>query len=408
MENVHISQLYPCSTIKLGSELYYICELAKYLKKENRQLTLEGILIQKELEKSEFWNYFVSKIKDGTIEGVNLKNLPSFIDVYGIQDIDLTDEQHEPVFTTKNDDIWLFDVRGNSSSDEAKNIKRLNGTLRSQSWVSLVAMVAVHSFMNNYKPKTLKLDFDKSVTYQNMAVSDILLLSDETEAFGDWVEITVDNELQSYYEAWFKKHYDKGYLHEFVDTKKKLEYMREHNYYEGCPVFLYQRETKREEDTVKGIKKCDIAIIRKITKDKIYLDVVSSKETRYMAYQRFESFSPEVKRLYAEHNNFDKVHVHKEDFDLFEIGVDMLMYMEEYFISDVNKDDMVVLTDVKDMDAVKENDGYLEEDPINVELTSQQAVYWVLKDWGVKFDEERYIKTFLKEGKAMYDIYKGK
>ena len=406
MEKVHISQLYPCSTIKIGSELYYICELAKYLKNEDKQLDLDGVIISKGLSKSHFWNYFLSKIKEGLITGANIKSLPAFIEVEGVQDIDLTDENHEPIFKEKTDDMWLWTLRGNSSDDETKNSLRLNGTLRSHSWVSLTAMVAVHRLLHNNVPKKLRMEFDNSITYQNMAVSDIILIKEETEAFGDWVELQIDNELQSYYEAWYQRGYDQGYFREFVYAKDKFEFMKSHNYFVGCPVFLYQRENKRKGDPIKAIKNCSIAIIREMSKSKVVLDVLSTKETRYMAYLRYENFSPEVKQMYNNRNPFKKVNVHRETFDLLDLGVDMLMYKEEWFISDVNKDDMVVLSDVKDVNVVEENDGYLEEDPIHIELSSQQAVYWVLKDWGVEFDEEKYTKLFLKEGVGMYDVYK--
>lgn len=408
MEKVHISQLYPCSKIKVGSELFYICELAKYLRKVDKQLDLDGVIISNGLSKSQFWNYFLDKSKSGYICNANIKHYPAFIELPSdVQDIDLTEEDCEPIFKEKTDDLWLWTLEGNSSEDETKNVIRLNGTLRSQSWVSLAAMVAVHRFMNNNKPKKLKLKFGTSVTYQNMAVSDILLIKEETEAFGDWLELEIDNELQSYYEAWYKMGYDKGYFRDFVYANEKYEFMKTHNYYVGCPVFLYQRENRRKEDPVKGIKNCNIAVIREMSKNKVVLDVYTTKETKYMSYMRYDSYSPDVKALYGNKNPFREVNVHKKTFNLLDLGVDMLMYKEEYFISDVNKDDMVVLTDVKNLEEIEKNDGYMEEDPVSIELSSQQAVYWVLKDWGVDFDDKNYVKNFLKEGVGMYDLFKG-
>jgi hypothetical protein len=396
MRKIHISQFYACSEISLGSEMYYLCEVAKNLSKHDMVLSLDGVILHKDLEKSMYYLYFLDNIKKGLIVDTNISKFPPIIEVSGIYDEDLMEEEHQPIFTEQNDNYWLFDLKGKCPDDLTQNILRFNGTYNSQAWVSIIAYVSVNRFLTGI-PTKFEMKFDYSVTYQSMATADIILLMEDTNALQGWFELKVNNELQAYYEAWFKKWQEKGYMQKSVSIVDKFEYLIHNNFKKGCPVFLYQRENKRKNDNIKSIKNCNIAVIRDLNKTSITLEIVPRRETRYMTKVKYDSYGDDVKALFGDKYPWNQKNTRYETFDLTEIGVDMLMFREEYFISNVDKDDMLVLTDIPD--------GGDEYDETKIELSCQQAVYWILKDWDIEFDSDWYVNTFLKEGKAVYNIF---
>ena len=62
---VALSELYPASEIKLGSELYYVCEFGKYLTTHGYQLSLDGVSMHRVLRNSRFWGYLGVAIYNG-------------------------------------------------------------------------------------------------------------------------------------------------------------------------------------------------------------------------------------------------------------------------------------------------------------------------------------------------------
>lgn len=395
MQTVHISQFYSTTQVTVSSELYYISQLAFYLSKNEQVLDVDGVIFDKVLQKSDFWNYFLQMIKEGYIVNTGITP-PTHIKEVKIYTKDLTEPDFEPRFEYKTNEEWKFSVDGASTEDSNKNQINLNTTLRSQAWVSLVAMVAVHRFRTGY-PERLVLDFDTWVTYQAMGVADIIVLYEDTPALQKWVELHIEDELKAYYEAWYYRNQEQGYMRKFVYSKDKLEWLKSHNIGVGDPVFFYTRDNKRRDDLVKTISNCNIAIIRKLTKDHIELDVITTKETKYSTQKRFDSYPDDVQALYNYRNSLlERNPVRKRDFNLLDVGVDNLLYGEEFFISDVNKDDLVIL---EDFGAGRE---------FKFEMTPQQAVYYILKNWGIEFNEEKYISTYIKESKTVYDVFMSK
>ena len=62
MKSVHISQFYSTTQVTVSSELYYISQLAFYLSKNEQVLDVDGVIFDKVLQKSDFWNYFLQMI----------------------------------------------------------------------------------------------------------------------------------------------------------------------------------------------------------------------------------------------------------------------------------------------------------------------------------------------------------
>ena len=74
MNLVHISQFYACSSISQACELYYVCELGKYLYLNyGETLSLDGVLFKSHLKRSQLWDMFRIAVANGWVinTGVN-------------------------------------------------------------------------------------------------------------------------------------------------------------------------------------------------------------------------------------------------------------------------------------------------------------------------------------------------
>ena len=68
-----VSQIYPCSKVELGSELFYLCELGKYLQCKGHVLSLDGLVFNPVLTKSKYWNYLQVAYTNGWV--VDMPNI---------------------------------------------------------------------------------------------------------------------------------------------------------------------------------------------------------------------------------------------------------------------------------------------------------------------------------------------
>ena len=73
MSVIHISQFYSCSRIKSAGELYYVCELGKYLYEYFFDvLSLDGVLFDDVLKQSHLWDMLRIAQKRGYITNTGL------------------------------------------------------------------------------------------------------------------------------------------------------------------------------------------------------------------------------------------------------------------------------------------------------------------------------------------------
>ena len=68
MSVVHINNFYNCDKIDLACELFYVCELGKYLSYNNSmKLSLKGVKLDKVLLKSNIWFYLCLAIYESWV-----------------------------------------------------------------------------------------------------------------------------------------------------------------------------------------------------------------------------------------------------------------------------------------------------------------------------------------------------
>lgn len=396
----HATQIYPCSEVSTGSELYYLCEVGRYLKNYGETLSLEGVIINKELSKSKFWSYFCYSIENGYIVNVGVPqsevsiNL-ELVDMSKFFTLDLSKPETSPAFKEKTNQVWSFSLEGSSSSDEVHNINLLNGMTRSQSWVSLVAYVSVERFLTGF-PNQLIMSFSNTVTYQRMAVADIYLLEEETSALNGWVTINYLDRTTCDYESWIYDKQDKGYMLKPVHSDDKKALLKKMGLRVGDPVFLYKRaksgRSGESNNRVRDIEECKLAVIESVTKSGLSFTVLGKANTRLGKQKEFEACCAETRSMYKS-KNYLKSYTSRINFSWLDIGVDKLLFDEDYFFLDISQADTVSLWVTNGV----------QEDYLT--LSCQDGAYWVLKDGEIPFNEDSYKKRYTKDGITAYDRY---
>lgn len=400
----HVSQFYPCSHVELGSEVYYLCEIGRYLKSIGKGgLSVNGVVFDDCLRKSVYWDYFRYASENGYLTDLGELRSQLTISEYEFENFDLS-----AYFTTdlsKEDVAELFDeatqerFKWTSSAKNSvvsqKNNLLIVGTYRNQAILSLIALVAVTRVLTGY-PKELTVDLTDSFTYLQMSTADIILLRDKTEALQSWVTVTVDNELQNTYQAWVFEQREKGYMNSFCPLEDKKRYMNELGFTANDIVFLYERTSTKQDDTVRKVESCKIAKIVSVDGDGVTFDIINTVVTKLTAQKKYESYPYSVKQMYKD-KSYLKYYTTKRKIPWLSLGVDNRMYMEDYFISDLNKDDY------QDLWVERTIDGVREECQLRLDVLN--AVYWILKDREVSFNEEKFLDTYFKDKLPLYTQY---
>lgn len=387
---IHISQFYAISKVTTGSELYYICEIGRYLKNRGMIVSLEGVFIESLVKNSQYWDYFRYAVDNDYVCDVNIKDENFTIrgeydfNISRIFTTDLSEDGKRPVFTSYGEgDTWLWTLGGTCEYDRIHHTKIINGTNRSQALTSLVASVAVNRLLTG-TPKTLILDLSSEVVDIEDAVCDLMLLDCKTDALNGWVTLNIEGDLTKLsYDAWVYEAMDKGFMREFVPTTKKIKYFKENGFGVGDVVLLYHRSSGTSR---RAISNCKIAVIKNVDRNRILLEVINTKETRLAVTKRYEALDDDVKMLYLgdSYLRFEKTTL---PLDWLDFGVDVMLYQEDYFITDLNRDDSVGVWLDNDSE-----EAYIEMDAV-------EAIYSILKDREVDFNEERYISKYYEDGK---------
>lgn len=434
MEVIHISQFYSCSEISLSSELCYISELGKYLYlKYNRALSIDGVILNSVLKSSVAWDFFRLAVKNGWVVDTNLpsyetditiqfpidyatgdfKNFFFTLDVCCYDSVDSTKRSQsseynystpkptQVCFTKMSDEAWFWTLRGTCSQDEVVNSTSLNTSCASKAWLSMIAMVAVERLMTG-KPEYLCIEFPYLIVKNQLALSDFLLLVDDTNALTGWVifsfEDTVSMEVQRQlgYEAWWHKGKELGYIGRWYKAKDKLSHLKNDlNLCEGDVVLLYERNYSTKFNYIKSVANCHVAIIRYISNTSIGLEVINTVKTRYGAEVAYQNQTTAVKQMYCGSKRYKEWNANKKTFDFTDIGIEYYLHTELHFIVPLNQADDIVELDVEDGNG--RSGKYA--------LHQNDAIYWILKDYGIDFNEDKFLSTYFRGSKTAYEVF---
>ena len=228
MDSVHVSQFFPCSKINYACELYYVCELSKYLYYNyNSNLSLDGVILVDSLKKSNVWEYLRVAIDEGWICETSLPEEDYKIDIVNILDLTspvanklfttepVTISQEERVrrrddveyalrnplkaqisFSIQDDDYWIWDINGKLKNNFTVNNTSVNDNMICYCFVSLIAYVAVERLKTG-KPKNFGIELSSNLLILADSFSYIYILSEYSNCLTGWFFYSFDNSVQN-------------------------------------------------------------------------------------------------------------------------------------------------------------------------------------------------------------------
>ena len=430
---IHVSQIYPCSKVVLASELYYICELGKYLKYNyGTNLSIDGVLLDHCLTKSDVWDYFRIALEEEWVVGsdipkvlyeiniqnnidwanVELKNMLFTTADVEFDRVDYNKRLSDPEFAIRtpqlcrvsfaeqNDTFWKWTIAGKDNKNFIDNNKNLNFDLARQAWVSLVAYVAIERFKTG-RPRSLGIEFCSTLVANPNALSYIISLFTDTNCLRGWCVYTYADSVSEHqsshvgYVSWYRQGIDLGYLNRWFSVKDKLAYMKEHRMEVGDVVFLYERAKAQKRNYLKSIAGCRMAIIREIKGYSVKLEVANTTKLYIQGKKDFDNHVTIIKQMYLE-KPYESFNSTIKTFDLADLGVEYAMHSELYFIAPLTTATDSIITYIT-RDGGKTCDRVI--------LNHLEYFYWLLKDYKIAFNENAYLRKYLKNKTPLYQQY---
>lgn len=425
MDKIHLSELYSVSEVKLGSELYYICELGKYLNVCGYVLSLDGVILDRVLRNSRFWDYlrvanYNGWVCDLTCSDAELLITPQspvclktvvnrlYSEVDVTESAEVLNKRRDDVlfdlatpkpfkicFAEKTSEEWVW-TKGKNLDEELLHTRSLGGTnYVSQCFVSLVAYVAIKRFMTNSFDK-FRLVLDISFLTNEHAVSDLILLEERTNAL-DWFvseyNVSEDRANNLGYEAWLYRGREMGYEQREYSAKEKMNNFKRLGFNVGDIVGLYERKVSQKGNMVKSLCDFHFAIIRGANAKGLTLEVVQSRKTRYGYQKEFDELSTAVKSMFQGKSRHSKFHSVERFVEWNALGVEYMMDAEKEFITPLQGDDIIdLLVSNGEREAI-------------VRLNEFDFIYWLLKDYNVSFAEEKFLKRYFNNAVPAYNKY---
>ena len=383
---IHISQFYSCSEVRLACELYYICELGKYSKyNHGKSVSLDGVILNSCLKKSKLWDYFRMAVDEGWLSNTGVSkddlmitaqaplnydklDIVNYLYTLDVVEFDSEDaikrrnsydyDTRTPVlaqisFEFMTNHAWKWSINGADGQNFNVNNRSLNHNRADQSWLSLIAFVAVERLFTGH-PDLLGLVFSSNTVLNTLAISYIMILADETQALTGWCHYSLDEtisdntKLQLGYTAWYSKGKDLGLLNRWYSGKEKFAYMNQLDLKAGDLVMYYEREKAQKANYIKSIASCHLAKIVSLTDDYIALELINTVKPYFMGKEDFDDHTIAVKKMYANNPPYLKLSTTKKEFSLADIGVQYFMYSERSFILPLEESDDLKVTRVSD------------------------------------------------------------
>ena len=416
---IHVSQFYPCSKITSAIELYYISELGKYLKyKHGKTLSLDGVLISSDVNKSKFFDYFRMACDEGWVSDTGLDKYILEINAQQplVQSQDtvlnaiMTDEEvafdaeeyakrqesidwsyRNPIkkqisFARKEDKLWYWNMDGEDGKHSHDNKTNIAAFHADMALVSLCAMVAVERLMTG-APTYFALSFSQEHCNTSMALSLFNALEEISSCLSGWVItayddlVTEDARNNLSYQAWYVIGKEKGMLAKWYSPKEKYEYLHKLDIKVGDVICLYERKQAQKNNSIKSIANCQMAIVRGLDAEGISIDVVNTIKPYYQGKADFDDNTVAVKKLYGNNLPYKNANIVSQHKSWIDCGVEYMMQNEIFFITPIEGEDYQIRTIAKDT---------------VVRMSAQDLIYYILKDYDIDFNEQHFLEKYFK------------
>lgn len=389
---MHIKEFYSCKNITLASELYYICELGKYLYHyTGKGLDIRSIEIDKIVEKSQLWVYFGLALKYGwLISDIKvdltkvywpyqdkIANIVTYIGkVDSFQKISEIKNYGVSIEFEREDNVIVLKPSGS-----------YNKAIPELVYVSYAAHIIVKNKLANTNIKSVLVIKKTDAPIIN-TLTHFVGLADRN-CFNRLVTYKVDNSIKSFleYKVWEREGFEKGLLYKEWSNKDKLNYLGKIGLEQKDVVFIYDRDNHHSAH--RPIKNVELAVIDKITPTNISFRVILNPRLREDIEHDYNKLNPKLGQLFSK-KDLNNLKINKKTFSISDIGIGQMLGNERYFIESLENTKDTVKTYM---------DSYLGNLIKGVvEITQEEFIARVLRENNIEFNAKKYREICFKNG----------
>ena len=413
----------------MACELFYICELGKYLKENyNEQLSLDGVVLNQVLSKSVLWQNFRVAVHNDYIVNANVTAIDFPISaqyplkVENYHNIILTTTKmsfnhqdslkrsadpdynmripmkYQVSFEKMDERVWLWGIDGADKDGYFANKNAIVNPKISTNIISLIAFVAVERLMKG-SPSMFLIEIGYSCMDIHDALTYLLPLAENSSCLDGWFNyslvdsITEDMRLQGQFRAWHQQGVDLGIIGEWYPPKDKLSYIRKLDLKEGDLVMFYERDYCQKSNLVKTIKGCRLARIDSIKSTSISFTLFNTTKCYNHAKEDFDNHTMVVKHMYSS-RPYEKINTSTKTVCITDLGVGYCLYDELIFILPLSECDDIIISKV--------SNGISSDTLL---LHQNDHIYWIMKDYKVEFNEARFLDKYFNGREPIYTRY---
>lgn len=174
--------------------------------------------------------------------------------------------------------------------------------------------------------------------------------------------------------------------------KDKFKQMESEGIVKGSICILYERKGVAKTNVVGKITNASVVRIDDIKGNCIYTTVIPVYRTKEEVESDFNEIPSESQSLFEDMLEF-KINEYQRVVDIYGLGISNYLYDEDTFIATI--DEYGTTNKLVTVDGKR---GILE-------LSQAEAIYWLLKQYGISFDEKLYKLMYGKGKEFVYDLY---
>ena len=409
---MHISQFYYCARVESYAELQYIVEVGKQLYYRNMYgISINGISISTQLQQSAYWKHFQVACKEGWVTDYNgeIPNYPIYIDE--VQNILMHDVSESlgvvpkggntpitiPVeLEKKSKHNWCWDSIDDNGEEINEIMTQKKGSLY---WLSFVAFMTVYRYIHNRIPARVEINVRKNVIATPYLLADLLNLLKETDCV-KWVDLVYEDEsitelekLEQDYLAWLHKGKVLGIVGKDYTVTEKRNQLHFLNIVKNDVVYLYTRQKSAQKRPTQYVTGFYPIIIDEINDEGITFWKINNRRTKAQAIVEYREYNDEVKEVYGRNKQLE-CSVLKDKVTWQNVGIEYYMNKETNFITPCYDEDVVKTI-------INNDKGEL----LEITMQATNLLYWILKEYNILFNEDRFLQRYFKHQHTLYEIY---
>lgn len=138
-----------------------------------------------------------------------------------------------------------------------------------------------------------------------------------------------------------------------------------------------------------------MAKVTYLTPLNIGFEYIHTVKPYFMGKDDFRNNTMAVKEMYKGSLPYEQLRTSKGSFDFIDIGVEYFMHGEKHFILPLDVCDDVRIIKVS-LDGKKVD---------KLVVGQNDLIYWILKDYGYTFNEERFLEKYFSDHEPLYTRY---